>query len=67
MQVDKDTEILEKFNVMDYSLLLGIHKPQEEPERVRFSHTGFLVYFPRFFVQFCRLSHQQFELTQKIN
>jgi hypothetical protein len=29
-QCERDTALMESFNVMDYSLLLGIHKPPEE-------------------------------------
>lgn len=34
-QCERDTAILEQFNVMDYSLLLGVHKPTDTPEKVQ--------------------------------
>jgi hypothetical protein len=34
-QAERDTLLFESFNVMDYSLLLGIHKPADDPEKVR--------------------------------
>jgi len=33
-QCERDTALFEQFNVMDYSLLLGIHKPAENPDKV---------------------------------